>query len=138
MAIDVTTTTVAMRSIFPFANCGLSSYDPHVLSVSTKDNSILASVYCNQSVKKSRFCCILWMAPAFRTQFKCQHAYCWTSNYFRKKKFRQKRDHKLNTLWHAKKLSRPLKKYFNFYSTKTKMLQEKYFAKKKLWNSKIF
>ena len=46
------------------------------------------------------------------------------------KKFRQKRDHKLNTLWHAKKLSRPLKKYFNFYSTKTKMLQKNILQKK--------
>ena len=45
--------------------------------------------------------------PVFRPQFTCQHDYCWTSNCYR-----QKRDHKLNTLKQSWKL---LKETFFVY-----------------------
>ena len=101
MAIDVTTAAVAIGQFFL---CKLWTIILWSLTfIKGQFNPCISSLLskCQKSNPFFQdFVVLFWVAPpVFRPQFTCQHDYCWTSNCYR-----QKRDHKLNTLKQSWKL----------------------------------
>ena len=114
MAIDVTTAAVAIGQFFL---CKLWTIILWSLTfIKGQFNPCISSLLskCQKSNPFFQdFVVLFWVAPpVFRPQFTCQHDYCWTSNCYR-----QKRDHKLNTLKQSWKL---LKETF-FVCTKSRI-----------------